>query len=445
MITPDIAERFTEASAQEHTVLLEVKHLNVYYETGNTPVHAVNDVSFTLHQGQILGLAGESGSGKSTLAYAITRLLHPPATVSGGEIWYYPKSDRTYVTEKVIRQQNHNSTVNRKEEERDDERLSINVLELAPDQLRAFRWQELAIVFQSAMNALNPVLRLETQIEDVLKAHTPSMGPDARRQRALELLRLVGITPDRLRSYPHELSGGMRQRAIIAIALALNPEIIIMDEPTTALDVVVQRDILVELMALREELSFAVIFITHDLSLLLEIADQVAIMYAGRIVETASWQELYRYPRHPYTYGLLNSFPSLHGPKKRMIGIPGSPPDLRNVPEGCAFHLRCPFVFDACHEHVPALAAPQIVGVHIGERRLEPDSRMSGSVSPSRSQKCQVACHLYNAERLGVHMDKALQITSSESQAIRETSDVEVVDLRSPSMNFEEEEGKNNE
>ena len=369
-MTPDIAERFTETSSQEHTALLEVKHLNVYYETGNTPVHAVNDVSFTLHQGQILGLAGESGSGKSTLAYAITRLLHPPATVSGGEIWYYPKSDRTYVTEKALHQQNHHSTVKRKEEERDDERVSINVLELAPDQLRAFRWQELAIVFQSAMNALNPVLRLETQIDDVLKAHSPSMGHDTRRQRALELLRLVGITPDRLRSYPHELSGGMRQRAIIAIALALNPEIIIMDEPTTALDVVVQRDILVELMALREKLSFAVIFITHDLSLLLEIADQVAIMYAGRIVETASWQELYRYPRHPYTYGLLNSFPSLHGPKKRMIGIPGSPPDLRNVPKGCAFHLRCPFVFDACHEHVPELAVPQIVGVHIGEHRL---------------------------------------------------------------------------
>jgi peptide/nickel transport system ATP-binding protein len=445
MMTPNVAERLTEASAQEHTELLEIKHLNVYYETGNTPVHAVNDVSFTLHRGQILGLAGESGSGKSTLAYAITRLLHPPATVSGGEIWYYPKSDRPFVTDRVERHQNHLSSVKRNEE-RDDEPSSINVLELSPDQLRAFRWQELAIVFQSAMNALNPVLRLETQIEDVLKAHTPSMGHDARRQRALELLRLVGITTDRLRSYPHELSGGMRQRAIIAIALALNPEIIIMDEPTTALDVVVQRDILVELMALREELSFAVIFITHDLSLLLEIADQVAIMYAGRIVETASWQELYRYPRHPYTYGLLNSFPSLHGPKKRMSGIPGSPPDLRNVPTGCAFHLRCPFVFDACHEHVPALAAPQIVGVHIGEQRLEPDSRLAGSVSPSRSQKCQVACHLYNAERLSVHMEKALQITSSESQASRETSDVEVVDLRSPGMNFEEEEeGKNNE
>ena len=445
-MTPIVAEPYSTASIQEQDVLLEVKNLNVYYQTGNVPVHAVNDVSFKLHQGQILGLAGESGSGKSTLAYAITRLLRAPATVSGGEIWYYPQRDRTFVPEKVESQQNHLPVVKRKSEVGgDDERSSINVLELSPAQLRAFRWQELAIVFQSAMNALNPVLCLEKQITDVLKAHAPSMGPDARRERALELLRLVGITPDRLRSYPHELSGGMRQRAIIAIALALNPEIIIMDEPTTALDVVVQRDILVELMTLREELSFAVIFITHDLSLLLEIADQVVIMYAGRIVETASWQELYRYPRHPYTYGLLNSFPSLHGPKKRMIGIPGSPPDLRNVPMGCAFHLRCPFVFDACREHVPALVTPQIVGVHIGEQRLEPDSKLAGGISPSRSQKCQVACHLYNAERLGIHMDKALQITSSESQAMRETSDVEVMDLRSPGMNFEEEEGNNNE
>jgi len=269
---------------------------------------------------------------------------------------------------------------------------------LSKKQLRAFRWQELAIVFQSAMNALNPVMRLEAQIADVLEAHEPSLGADERRQRALELLRLVGITPDRLRSYAHELSGGMRQRAIIAIALALNPEIIIMDEPTTALDVVVQRDILVELMALREQLNFAVIFITHDLSLLLEVADQVAIMYAGRIVETASWQELYRHARHPYTYGLLNSFPSLHGPKKRMSGIAGSPPDLRSVPAGCAFRPRCPFAFEACSEHVPALATPQAIGVHIGAQGLEPDGELTDAVLSTRSQQYQVACHLYSGE-----------------------------------------------
>ncbi|HXZ04384.1 MAG TPA: ABC transporter ATP-binding protein [Ktedonobacteraceae bacterium] len=413
------SEHFSNGFVQEQTALLEVKNLNVYYQTGSVPVHAVNDVSFKLHRGQILGLAGESGSGKSTLAYAITRLLRAPAVVSGGEIWYYPQRDRTQAQDNMeIRQYPLNGRKHSSEVDGNDEDSPINVLALSPAQLRAFRWQELAIVFQSAMNALNPVLRLENQITDVLKAHAPSMGPDTRHKRALELLRLVGITSDRLRSYPHELSGGMRQRAIIAIALALNPQIIIMDEPTTALDVVVQRDILVELMALREHLSFAVIFITHDLSLLLEIADQVVIMYAGRIVETAPWQEIYRHPRHPYTYGLLNSFPSLHGPKKKMSGIPGTPPDLRHVPLGCAFHPRCQFAFNACRKHVPDLASPGVVGVHIGEQHLEPDSKLAESVPSKRSQHCQVACHLYNTELLGKHMENALQITL-ESQASR--------------------------
>jgi len=404
MMTPKVAGHFADTTTRERTALLEVKHLKVDYETGSDPVHAVDDVSFTLHRGQILGLAGESGSGKSTLAYAITRLLRPPAIITGGEILYYPQNE-TLRRDAIYRVQEPGDTIqqdaiNRVQEQQDaiNRVPTIDILQLSKKQLRAFRWQELAIVFQSAMNALNPVMRLETQIMDVLETHNPSMGPDARRQRTLELLRLVGITPDRLRSYAHELSGGMRQRAVIAIALALNPEIIIMDEPTTALDVVVQRDILVELMALREHLGFAVIFITHDLSLLLEIADQVAIMYAGRIVETASWQEIYRQTRHPYTYGLLNSFPSLHGPKRRMSGIPGSPPDLRNVPSGCAFHPRCSFAFDACRERVPALAVPQAAGVHIGAQGLEPDDTLTGAIVSARSQECQVACHLYCKE-----------------------------------------------
>ncbi|MGZ3625001.1 MAG: ABC transporter ATP-binding protein [Ktedonobacteraceae bacterium] len=414
-MTPFVAEPHTTASIQEQDVLLEVKNLNVYYQTGNVPVHAVNDMSFTLHRGQILGLAGESGSGKSTLAYAITRLLRPPALVSSGEILYYPQHERTLESENLEIQQIPLSEAQQKSErKKGDKQSAINVLELSPSQLRAFRWQELAIVFQSAMNALNPVSRLEIQITDVLKAHAPAMGPDARRERALELLRLVGIPADRLRSYPHELSGGMRQRAIIAIALALNPDIIIMDEPTTALDVVVQRDILVELMALREQLSFAVIFITHDLSLLLEIADQVVIMYAGRIVETSSWQELYRYPRHPYTYGLLNSFPSLHGPRKKMTGIPGSPPDLRHIPIGCAFHLRCQFAFEACRKHVPLLEAPGVVGVHIGNQRLETDGTLADWVQSKRRQQCLVACHLYNTEMIGEHMEDALHSIAPE-------------------------------
>ncbi|HEY7125939.1 MAG TPA: ABC transporter ATP-binding protein [Ktedonobacterales bacterium] len=344
---------------QKTEKLLEVKHISVDYAMASGTLHAVNDVSFTLARGQIFGLAGESGSGKSTLAYAIARLLRPPAVVTQGEVIYYPRP--------------------RLDQPSDDEgTLPFDVMDLTPEELRPFRWRKLAIVFQSAMNSLNPVLSIGAQIEDVLKAHYPEMPTGARRDRAVELLRLVGIASDRLRSYPHELSGGMRQRSIIAIALALNPDVIIMDEPTTALDVVVQREILHKVMALRQEFGFSVIFITHDLSLLLEIADTIAIMYAGRLVETAPAEQLYRQPRHPYTDGLLHSFPTLHGPRRSMTGIPGSPPDLRAVPSGCAFHPRCSFAFGACQTVVPALGTPsadapeQRVACHLYDASLNP-------------------------------------------------------------------------
>jgi len=270
----------------------------------------------------------------------------------------------------------------------------VDILEFSPAELREFRWDELSIVFQSAMNALNPVLNIGTQITDVLRTHRPEMGADARHKRAIDLLRLVGIAPDRIKSYPHQLSGGMRQRAIIAIALALSPELIIMDEPTTALDVVVQREILREIMQLRHRLNFSVIFITHDLSLLLEIADKIAIMYAGRIVETATRTELHQQPRHPYSYGLLNSFPTLHGPRRRMTGIPGSPPDLRDIPPGCAFHPRCPFAFEPCNTVLPVLCT-------------------STPETPGQ----QVACHLYdqrfNSEGLPTNADFAKKYESA--------------------------------
>jgi len=346
--------------------LLEIKSLSVDYESESGAVHAVDDVSLTLERGQVLGLAGESGSGKSTLAYAITRLLNPPAIITRGEILYYGRRNAGDVA-------------------------PVDILELSRSELRAFRWSELSIVFQSAMNALNPVMNLEIQITDVIKAHNPGMSARARRERAMELLRLVGIAPDRLRSYPHELSGGMRQRAIIAIALALSPEIIIMDEPTTALDVVVQRDILSQILALRNEFGFSIIFITHDLSLLLELADKIAIMYAGRLTELATREEIYLQPRHPYTRGLLNSFPTLHGPRRRMTGIPGSPPDLRSVPPGCAFHPRCHYAFDACQKIVPALldiptgkATPNVlVACHLYDPALNPDGAESVLNAPS--------------------------------------------------------------
>jgi peptide/nickel transport system ATP-binding protein len=270
-------------------------------------VCAVGGVSFDIAPGEVLGLAGESGSGKSTLAQAILRLLPAPAAITGGAITL------------------------------DGE----DVLGMSEEALRRVRWRKASLVFQSAMNALNPVMRVGDQFLDMMRAHERIA-----KRRALavagELLELVGIDRRRVRAYPHVLSGGMRQRVIIAMALALNPELLIMDEPTTALDVVVQREILQQVKELQQELRFSVLFITHDLSLLLELADRVAIMYAGELVETASAGELAANPRHPYTQGLLRSFPPLHGPLARLTGIPGSPPDLAAPPAGCRFHPRCP-------------------------------------------------------------------------------------------------------
>ena len=355
-------------TADKRQPILEVKRLNVDYAAANGTVHAVTDVSFTLHRGEVLGLAGESGSGKSTLAYAISRLLRPPALITGGEVLYYPPG--------TAPANGRAPTSRRQVGTAEQWAMPVNILDFTDEELRSFRWNELSIVFQSAMNALNPVMNIGAQIMDVLQTHRSEMSASERKERAVELLKLVGIAPDRLRSYPHELSGGMRQRAIIAIALALSPEIIIMDEPTTALDVVVQREILTELLRLREHLHFSVIFITHDLSLLIELADRVAIMYAGRIVEEASQRDLYLRPRHPYSYGLIHSFPTLHGPRRRALGIPGSPPDLRAVPAGCAFHPRCPLAFGACTTDLPLL-----------------HPLPAGSDSEHEQQ---VACHLYN-------------------------------------------------
>ena len=306
--------------------LLEVTGLCVDYGIDSDAVHAVLDADLVLHRGEVLGLAGESGSGKSTLAYAVTRLLRAPGVITGG-------SARLHLGEDG----------------------DIDLLAADEAQLRRVRWAQVAVVLQSAMHALNPVFTIGDQLGDVLRAHQPDMSRAARRDRAAQLLDMVGITADRLRAYPHELSGGMRQRVMIAMALALEPQIVIMDEPTTALDVVTQREILEELAALRDRLGFAVLFITHDLSLLIEIADSIAIMYGGRIIEQAPATALFRAPRHPYTAGLLGSFPSLHGPRVHMTGIAGSPPDLRSMPAGCPFHPRCDYAMDRCRTELPPL------------------------------------------------------------------------------------------
>jgi oligopeptide/dipeptide ABC transporter ATP-binding protein len=302
-------------------VVLEISDLSVVYRTPAGDVQAVNRVSLDLHAGEVVGLVGESGSGKSTLAYGACRLLRAPALITGGSVRY------------------HGQRMAR----------PADILELTTDQLTGLRWREIAIVFQSAMNALNPVLNVRDQMLDVIHAHLQLTRAEAT-DKVGSLLDLVGIPRSRLRSYPHELSGGMRQRVMIAMALATEPEVVIMDEPTTALDVVVQRDILAQIAELRERLGFSILFITHDLSLLLEFADRIAVMYAGRLLEIATASEIHHEAAHPYTMGLLNSFPSLHGPRRELAGIPGSPPDLLNPSPGCPFMPRCGYSRPACAE-----------------------------------------------------------------------------------------------
>jgi peptide/nickel transport system ATP-binding protein len=330
--------------------VLRAEHISVVYD-GETPTRAVRDVSFELRRGEVLGIAGESGCGKSTLAYAITRMLRPPARLSDGRILFRGAGSEE----------------------------SLDLMTLDAEALRRFRWSKVSMVFQSAMNALNPVTTLRKQFDDIFKAHAPELDRAARLDKSRALLEMVGIDPLRITGFPHELSGGMRQRVAIAMALALRPEIVIMDEPTTALDVVVQREILDEIARLRDELGFSVIFITHDLSLLLEIADRLAVMYAGRLVEYAPAELVGSAPAHPYTLGLLRSFPDLYGGRRELRGVPGSPPDLRNELDGCAFRPRCDFAFDPCGTVRPELippvrmaSLPWGVACHLHDKMLRP-------------------------------------------------------------------------
>lgn len=269
--------------------LLTVENLQVEYVT-DTTLRAVDNVSLELARGEIVGLAGESGCGKSTFAYGINQLLRPPALITGGSVIFHDASG-----------------------------VDIDVLALGGKALRAYRWDKVSIVFQGAMNSLNPVTSIGSQILDVFSTHRPGMSKGETTERTRELLKLVGVDPNRINSFAHELSGGMRQRVMIAMALALEPQLMIMDEPTTALDVVVQRDILREITRLKDTLGFAVLFITHDLPLLLEISDRIAIMKAGELLEVGSAEDIYFAAKHPYTRRLLSSFPSLTGSRGDFI------------------------------------------------------------------------------------------------------------------------------
>ncbi|MGK7905624.1 MAG: ABC transporter ATP-binding protein [Synechococcus sp.] len=305
--------------------LLTVRNLTTHFHTPTGIVRAVNGVSFEVHPGETVGVVGESGSGKSITVLSLLRLLpSPPAQIVEGEVWF---SDR-------------------------------DLLQLAPNEMRKMRGDRIGTIFQDPMTSLNPVLTVERQLTEALRLHL-HMGKGEARERAIELLDRVGI-PDaakRLKTYPHQFSGGMRQRVMIAMGVACKPELLIADEPTTALDVTIQAQIVALMKELRQEIGMATIWITHDLSLLAGLADRILVMYAGQIVESAPLHQLYDNPRHPYTLGLLQSIPRMDEVRRtRLKPIDGKPPDLIRYPIGCPFAPRCPFAIDRCLQEDPDLA-----------------------------------------------------------------------------------------
>ena len=300
--------------------LLEVDGLCVDYVTDAGNTRAVDDVSFAVHAGEFVGIVGESGCGKSTMLFGIAQLLSPPGEVSGGRVIFRGK----------------------------------DMVRLSSGELRHMRWRDYSVVMQSAMNALNPMKSIGAQFKDTLRAH--ERMPDERiRARSAEVLELVGIDPTHLKSYPHQLSGGMRQRAMIAMALLFSQQLVVMDEPTSALDVVAQRSLMVQIKDLQQALGFAVIFVTHDMSLISHFSDRLMVMYAGQVDELGATRTIFDQPLHPYTQGLLEAFPSIRGPRVPLKGIPGAPPDLSAVPTGCRFHPRCPYAVDRCATDAPEL------------------------------------------------------------------------------------------
>ncbi len=320
--------------------LLEVRELAVHFSLPVGRVEAVRGVSFRVEDGEALGIAGESGCGKTTTALSLVRLLPSNGQITGGSVKLF----------------------------------GIDLVPKTEGQLQRYRWREIAIVFQGAMNALNPVRRVRDQIAEPIEFRLGQTREDSRR-RAGELLELVGIPRKRGVAYPHELSGGMRQRAMIAMALSCDPALVIGDEPTTALDVMVQAQILQLLESLRRELGLSLMLITHDLSVIAETCDRVLVMYAGKVAEEGPVQRVFAAPRHPYTQKLLASFPNIRADRRTLDVIPGMPPDLRHPPVGCPFASRCPAVMPICTEVMP------------------PEVHFADGV--------RVACHLYPADAEG--------------------------------------------
>jgi peptide/nickel transport system ATP-binding protein len=309
--------------------ILSVRDLAVEYRTGAGPVRAVRGVSFDLYPNDSLALVGESGCGKTTLGLALLRLLPKLGSVPSGTVRYRRRDGQV-----------------------------IDLLALGKEELRRFRWSEAAMVFQGAMNSLNPLLRVRDQMRDTIKAHNRQMSSEDIRQLCHDALGKVKLEPRRvLAAYPHELSGGMKQWVLIAMSLLLDPQILVLDEPTTALDILTQRTIVNLLHELRDRLGFAMVFITHDLPLAAELADRVATMYAGRIIELGGVRDIFYQPKHPYTVGLIKAVPPVTGDLPEIASIPGGPPSLLNLPPGCPFHPRCSYAQADCRESDPDLAS----------------------------------------------------------------------------------------
>ena len=346
--------------ADPNAPLLVVEGLTTEFALEKTVVHAVDGVSFTLRDGEALGIAGESGCGKTTTALSLIRLLPGNGRIASGSVRMY----------------------------------GVDLIPKSENALRRYRWREISIVFQGAMNALNPVVRIGDQIAEPMEERLQLPKEEASK-RARDLLERVGIPRKRANAFPHELSGGMRQRAMIAMALACDPAIIIGDEPTTALDVMVQAQVLQLLEELREELGLSHILITHDLSVIAETCDRVMIMYAGRVAEEGPVGRIFSEPRHPYTQMLMRAFPNIHADRRTLGVIHGLPPDLRDPPPGCRFHPRCPMAMDVCREERP------------------PELLFEDGV--------RVACHLYQADTAGepviVPIEEAVSVAGDEAMA----------------------------
>ena len=299
--------------------LLRVENLTMHYSTRAGEVSAVDNVSFSIEAGASLGLVGESGCGKTSVAATILKLLPENAEIKSGHI-YLNGSDLAAMSE---------------------------------DQMRDVRWRRISMVFQAAMNSLNPVYKVGDQIVEALETHLPQLSREQMRKRVEDLFSMVGRDPKLVDQYPHEYSGGMRQRAVIAMALACHPDLIIADEPTTALDVIVQDSLLREMTELQKQLGMAMIYISHDIAVIAEVSDHIGVMYAGKLVELGTSEAVFHHPVHPYTQGLLSSFPTIIGPKRELTTLPGEPPDLLHPPSGCRFHPRCPFATDICIQQEP--------------------------------------------------------------------------------------------